>query len=138
MTVLGCEAGAEVTGRRGEERTAVDSAAATGDPDAYDALVIPGGQSPDHLRADPGVVAFVRRFCASGRPVAALCQGAQLLIEADAVRGRRLTSWPSVRTDLVNAGATWIDQPVVTDGALITSRMPDDLEELASTLLAAL
>lgn len=94
----------------------------------YDALLLPGGvMNPDRLRRHPEAVAFVRAFMASGKPVAAICHGPQVLIEADAVRGRTLTSYPSVRTDLINAGATWRDEEAVVDRGLVTSRSPDDL-----------
>lgn len=97
-------------------------------PEDYNALVLPGGvANPDALRVDPRVVSFVRNFFAAGKPVAAICHGPWTLIEAEAVRGRTLTSWPSLRTDLTNAGAHWVDREVVTDGRLVTSRKPDDL-----------
>jgi len=96
------------------------------------------GHSPDHLRLDRDVVAFVCAFCASGKLVAAVCHGPQLLIEADAVSGRTLTSWPSVRKDLRNAGARWIDREVVEDGNLITSRKPEDLEAFSDAILRRL
>jgi protease I len=96
--------------------------------DAFDALLLPGGTvNPDKLRMDPSAVSFVRAFVDSGKPVAAICHGPWTLAEADRVRGRRLTSWPSVRTDLRNAGAEVVDEEVVTDGTLTTSRSPDDL-----------
>jgi protease I len=95
----------------------------------FDALVLPGGvANPDYLRVNKKAVEFVRSFFASGKPVAAICHGPWMLAEADAVRGRKMTSWPSLRTDLVNAGATWVDETVVRDGTLVTSRKPDDLE----------
>ncbi len=95
----------------------------------YDALVLPGGQiNPDKLRLEPGVVDFVREFAHSGKPLAAICHGPWLLVEADVVRGKHITSWPSLKTDLRNAGAEWQDSEVVTDGNLITSRKPDDLK----------
>lgn len=98
------------------------------DPDEFDALLLPGGTvNPDQLRTDPDAVDFVRRFVDSGRPVAAICHGPWTLGEADRVRGRRLTSFPSIRTDLRNAGADVVDEQVVTDGSLTTSRSPDDL-----------
>jgi protease I len=93
----------------------------------YDALVLPGGViNPDHLRTEPKAVEFVKQFVQSGKPVAAICHGPWTLIEAGAVRGRKLTSWPSLKTDLKNAGANWVDEQVVLDGNVITSRKPDD------------
>jgi len=97
--------------------------------DMYDALVLPGGLiNPDRLRADRRAVAFVRAFASSGKPVAAICHGPWLLIEAGVLGGRRATSYPSIRTDIKNAGASWIDEPVVVDDNLITSRRPRDLD----------
>jgi protease I len=94
----------------------------------YDALVLPGGQiNPDKLRMEPSVVNFVREFMTSGKVVAAICHGPWTLIEADTVRGKHMTSWPSLKTDLRNAGAQWQDSEVVVDGNLITSRKPEDL-----------
>lgn len=96
--------------------------------DDYDALLLPGGTvNPDQLRMDATAVGFVRDFVDSGKPVASICHGPWNLVEADRVRGRRLTSWPSVRTDLRNAGAEVVDEEVVTDGTITTSRSPDDL-----------
>ncbi|RZT66448.1 protease I [Microcella alkaliphila] len=96
--------------------------------DAFDALLLPGGTvNPDKLRMDPAAVAFVRDFVDSGKPIAAICHGPWTLAEADRVRGRRMTSWPSIRTDLRNAGAEVVDEEVVTDGTFTTSRSPDDL-----------
>ena len=95
----------------------------------YDALVLPGGQiNPDKLRLEPSVVNFVRDFANSGKPVAAICHGPWTLIEADVVRGKHMTSWPSLKTDLRNAGAEWQDSQVVVDGNFITSRKPEDLD----------
>ena len=97
-------------------------------PERYDALVLPGGViNPDQLRIDPKAVQFVRHFVETGKPIAAICHGPWTLIEADGVRGRRMTSWPSLRTDLRNAGAQWVDEEVVTDMGLVTSRSPKDL-----------
>jgi protease I len=110
------------------ERVAVDQTIAEADPQQYDALVLPGGvANPDALRLDAEVVAFIRSFFAANKPVAAICHGPWTLIEADAVRGRTVTSWPSLKTDLKNAGANWVDREVVVDGGLVTSRKPDDL-----------
>jgi protease I len=116
----------------------VEAAAGDADPTRFDALLVPGGWSPDRLRTDEDVVDFVRRFAATGRPVAAICHGPQLLIEADAVKGRTLTSYASVRTDLRNAGATWKDAEVVIDANLVTSRTPDDLGAFCEALLQKL
>jgi len=94
----------------------------------FDALVLPGGViNPDHLRRELAAVQFVKTFFQTGKPVAAICHGPQLLIEADVVRGRKLTSFASIKTDLKNAGAQWVDQEVVVDNGLVTSRSPDDL-----------
>jgi protease I len=94
----------------------------------FDALLLPGGvMNPDKLRTIPKAVQFARAFFQEGKPVAAICHGPQLLIEADVVRGRILTSYPSIRIDLINAGATWTDKPVVCDQGLVTSRKPDDI-----------
>lgn len=96
--------------------------------DDYDALVIPGGLiNPDTLRANSKAVEFVRSFGMAGKPIAAICHGAWLLIEAGLVRGRRLTSWPAIKTDVINAGGEWVDEPVVVDNGLVTSRKPDDI-----------
>jgi protease I len=98
------------------------------DADEYDALLLSGGvMNPDTLRKLPEAVEFVRAFFEAGKPVAAICHGPQILIEADVVRGRTLTSYPSIKTDLANAGAHWVDEQVVTDQGLVTSRSPDDL-----------
>ncbi|RZU72894.1 protease I [Micromonospora kangleipakensis] len=106
----------------------VDVTAAEADAGAYDALVLPGGvANPDFLRTDADAVRFVRAFFDAGKPVGVICHGPWTLIEADVVRGRRLTSWPSLRTDLTNAGASWVDEQVVTDNGLVSSRKPDDL-----------
>ena len=106
----------------------VDVKLAQADPEIYDALQLPGGaMNPDKLRLEPDAVAFIKSFFAANKPVAAICHAPWTLIEAGVVSGRRVTSWPSLRTDLTNAGAHWFDQEVVVDGNLITSRKPDDL-----------
>ncbi len=127
IEILGVEGGKHLKGKAGHDEVTVEKAAKDARVADYDALVIPGGYSPDHLRTDKHVVKLVADFVASGKVVAAVCHGPQLLIEAHVVDGRTLTSWPSVRTDLINAGATWIDQEVVVDGNLISSRNPHDL-----------
>jgi protease I len=102
----------------------------------YDALVLPGGViNPDHLRTEPKAVEFVKQFVQSGKPVAAICHGPWTLIEAGAVRGRKLTSWPSLKTDLKNAGANWVDERVVLDGNVITSRKPDDIPAFSQKII---
>lgn len=117
----------------------VDVPLAEATPDDYDALVLPGGQmNPDNLRIDDDAVAFTRAFIDAGKPVAAICHGPWTLVEADAVRGRRMTSYPSIKTDLRNAGADWVDEEVVVDGGLITSRNPDDLPAFNRTLVEAI
>ncbi|HEY2273698.1 MAG TPA: type 1 glutamine amidotransferase domain-containing protein [Jatrophihabitantaceae bacterium] len=123
------------------DRFSPDLAVADAQVDDYDALVLPGGvANPDKLRTDEHAVAFVRDFAGAGKPIAAICHGPWTLVEADVVRGKTLTSWPSLQTDLRNAGATWTDEEVVTSGEggyeLITSRKPDDLEAFSKTLVA--
>jgi protease I len=105
----------------------------------YDALLLPGGVgNPDQLRMDLRAVDLIRQFAAAGKPVAAICHGPWLLVEADLLKGRRATSWRSIRTDLRNAGATVVDEPAVSDGNIITSRMPDDVPAFTDALIAAI
>jgi protease I len=105
-----------------------DAAVGQANPAAYDALVLPGGvANPDQLRTDDNAVRFVRSFFEHGKPVAVICHGPWILVEADVLRGRTLTSWPSLRTDIRNAGGTWVDRDVVDDEGLISSRKPADL-----------
>jgi protease I len=105
-------------------------------PQDYDALLLPGGvMNPDHLRMDPMAVSFVHDFVATGRPVAAICHGPWTLIDAGVVKGKTFTSWPSLKTDLKNAGANWVDQEVVTDGQFISSRKPDDIPAFSKALI---
>ena len=110
------------------EEVQVDIPLDSADPNDFDALQLPGGvMNPDHLRMDPKAVQFVKHFFDTGKPVAAICHAPWTLIEAGVVRGRKITSWPSLKTDLRNAGAEWVDQEVVRDGNLVTSRKPDDI-----------
>jgi protease I len=110
------------------EKLPVDVPLQQAKPESYDALLLPGGvMNPDKLRMNPAAVRFVKHFVDAGKPVAAICHGPWTLIEAGGVRGRKLTSWPSLQTDLKNAGASWVDQQVVRDGPLVTSRKPDDI-----------
>ena len=117
----------------------VDLVVGDADIDDYAALVLPGGvANPDALRLDDKAVSFVRDFIGSGKPVAAICHAAWVLVEAGVLEGRTLAAWPSLQTDIRNAGGTWVDKPVVTDGNLITSRNPDDISSFNIALLEAL
>jgi protease I len=110
------------------EEVPVDRNLANARADDYDALLLPGGvMSPDKLRMNPEAVRFVKAFVDGGKPIAAICHGPWTLIEAGAVEGRTMTSWPSLRSDLENAGAHWVDEPCVVDNGLVTSRKPDDI-----------
>ena len=120
------------------DKVKVDKTLDDANPNEYDALVLPGGViNPDHLRTEPKAVNFVRQFVATGKPVAAICHGPWTLVEADVVRGKKVTSWPSIKTDLKNAGANWVDQEVVTDGQFIFSRKPDDIPAFSKTIIEA-
>jgi protease I len=117
----------------------VDMTLAQADAEGFDALMRPGGQmNPDKLRMEQAAVQLVRDFCATGKPVAAICHGPWLLVEADVVRGKTVTGWPSIRTDLGNAGAIVVDREVARDGNLITSRNPDDIPAFSDALIGAL
>ncbi len=114
----------------------VDQPLSRARPDDYDALLLPGGvMNPDQLRQDQNAVAFVRAFMQTGKPVAAICHGPWLLAEADMVEGRTMTSWPSLKTDLTNAGAQWVDKDVVTDNGLVTSRKPADIPSFNAKMI---
>jgi protease I len=118
------------------DKKQVDAVVSSADPDAYGALVLPGGViNGDFVRADADAVAFVTAFFEAGKPVAAICHAGWVLAEADVVKGRRMTSWPSLQTDLRNAGAEWVDEEVVVDGNLITSRNPDDLDAFNAAIV---
>jgi protease I len=105
-------------------------------PDDYDALMLPGGViNPDMLRLDPKAIDFVRHFVQSGKPVAAICHGPWTLIDAGGVKGKKMTSWPSLRIDLSNAGPHWLDEPVVTDNGLVTSRNPNDIPAFVQKMI---
>lgn len=118
------------------ERFNVDVEIADADPQEYDALLLPGGvANPDQLRTDPNAVAFVKHFAEAGKPIGVICHGPWTLIEAGAVRGRTMTSWPSLKTDLQNAGAKWVDQEVVADQGLVSSRKPSDIPAFSRKLI---
>ena len=120
---------------KGDEKKA-DTTVASADPEDYAALVLPGGViNGDFVRADADAVAFVKAFFEADKPVAAICHAPWVLAEADVLRGRRMTSWPSLQTDLRNAGATWVDEEVVVDGVLVTSRNPDDLDAFGAAIV---
>jgi deglycase len=117
-------------------RIPVDHVLADARPSAYDALLLPGGvANPDHLRMDQRAVQFVREFMLAEKPVAAICHAPWLLVEANAVAGRTLTSWPSLQTDIRNAGGEWVDEAVRVDDQLITSRKPDDLPQFCAAIV---
>jgi protease I len=136
VTIIGTETG-EIKGKKGE----VLSATATFEdvtPSEFDMLVIPGGGSPENLRIHDGAVRWTREFVDSGKPVAAICHGAQLLISSDSVSGRTLTAVNKIRDDVRNAGGNYVDEPLVVDGNLITSRVPGDLPKFNDALVSAL
>ena len=136
--VIGLEAGKQVEGKKGDEKVTIESAVGDVAANDFAALVIPGGYSPDKIRTDGKMVALTKAISAAGKPVAAICHAGWMLVEADLVRGKTVTSWPSIKTDLINAGAEWVDQEVVEDGNIITSRKPDDLEAFSKALLGQL
>jgi deglycase len=119
------------------QKVGVDQALADADPKDYDALLLPGGvMNPDALRMQPQAVAFVKAFFDAGKPVAAICHGPWTVIESGAARGHTMTSWPSLKTDIRNAGAQWVDREVVVDGNLVTSRRPDDIPAFNREMIA--
>lgn len=133
-TLIAPEAG-QVEGKNGHTQQ-VDAVSADAQADDFDALVLPGGVvNADHLRIDQPSVRLVQRFVEAGKPIGVICHGAWILIEAGAVSGRTITSYPTLRTDLQNAGATWVDEEVVTDGGIVSSRTPDDLPAFNAKIL---
>ena len=120
------------------EQVGVDTVLKSASASNYDALLLPGGvMNPDHLRLEPSAVQFVKAFFEANKPVAAICHAPWLLVEADVVRGRKLTSWPSLQTDIRNAGGEWSDQEVVTDQGLVTSRKPADIPAFNKKMVEA-
>ena len=119
------------------DEVSVDLALKSANPSEFDALLLPGGvMNPDQLRMNPDAVKFVRHFFDAGKPIAAICHGPWMLVEADIVRGRTVTSWPSLKTDIRNAGGSWVDKEVVKDQQLVTSRKPDDIPAFNREMIA--
>ena len=138
VDVIGVKAGEELKGYKGKEKVKVEKSIDQVKAEDYDALLIPGGQSPDHLRADRRMVEFVKKFDQAGKPIAAVCHGPQLLIAAHLVKGRTLTAWQTIQDDLRQIGATVKDEPVVRDRNWITSRKPDDLQQFSDAIVEEL
>jgi len=136
--VVGSGSQTSYKGKRGKASIKVDIDADKVRAEDFDAIIIPGGYAPDKMRLHQPMIDLVKRAHDLGKVVAAICHGPQLLISADVVRGRRVTSWPSVAVDLRNAGANWVDEPVVRDGNLITSRKPSDLPVFNRAIIQAL
>ncbi len=138
VVLVGTEAGRRLTGKKREEVVTTEVGIAEVSAGEFDALVIPGGYSPDRLRTDPRMVLFTREMLETGKVVAAICHAGWMLAEAGVLQDRTVTSWPSIRTDLVNAGAWWVDREVVEDGNLVTARKPADLEAFTGAILRQL
>ena len=138
VTIVGPTAGADYRGKRGEATITSDIAAGAAKIADFDAIVIPGGHAPDKMRLRHAMVDLTRDAMEAGKPVAAICHGPQLLISANALRGRTLTCWPSIAIDVKNAGGLYVDKPVVEDGNLITSRKPDDVPLFSEAIIRAL
>ena len=138
VVIIGREAGKQLQGKKGKETIKTERSISEVSAGEFDALVIPGGYSPDKLRMDPKIVAFTRDIFNAGKPLAAICHAGWMLAEADVAKGRTVTSWPSIKTDLINAGARWVDRELVEDGNLITSRKPDDLPAFTEAILRQL
>jgi protease I len=138
VVVVGSGSKKSYKGKRGTATITADTTADKVKADEFDAVIIPGGYAPDKMRLQQSMIELVRKAHDLGKIIAAVCHGPQLLISADIVRGRRLTSWPSVAVDLKNAGATWVDESVVRDGNIITSRKPADLPKFNKAIIEAL
>ena len=138
VTIVGATKGASYRGKRGDATVTADMAAGDARMRDFDALVIPGGHAPDKMRLRHAMVDLTREAMEAGKPVAAICHGPQLLISANALRGRTLTCWPSIAVDVKNAGGLYVDKPVVEDGNLITSRKPDDVPVFSDAIIRAL
>jgi protease I len=138
VTIVGPLNGTAYRGKRGEASVTSTMAAGTARMEDFDALVIPGGNAPDKMRMRHAMVDLAREAMDTGKPVAAICHGPQLLISANVLRGRTLTCWPSIAIDVKNAGGLYVDKPVVEDGNLITSRKPDDVPVFSDAIVRAL
>jgi protease I len=138
VTIVGPTRGAQFTGKKGEAVVTSDIAAGAATMKDFDALVIPGGHAPDRMRMRHAMVDLAREAMDANKPVAAICHGPQVLISANALRGRTLTCWPSIAVDVKNAGGLYVDKPVAEDGNLITSRKPDDVPLFNEAIIRAL
>jgi protease I len=138
VVLVGPSAGGTYRGKRGEATVTADIGAGSAKIKDFDAVIIPGGHAPDKMRMRHAMVDLARDAMDAGKPVAAICHGPQVLISANALRGRTLTCWPSIAVDVKNAGGLYVDKPVVEDGNLITSRKPDDVPAFSEAILRAL
>ena len=138
VLIVGSGSQKSYKGKRGSATISVDATADNVKAEDFDAVIVPGGYAPDKMRLHQSMVELVRKAHDLGKVIAAICHGPQLLISAEIVRGRRVTSWPSIAVDLRNAGAEWIDAPVVRDGNIITSRKPADLPRFNKAIIEAL
>jgi protease I len=138
VLIVGSGSKKSYKGKRGSAKVTVDTTADKVEASQFDAIIVPGGYAPDKMRLHQPMVDLVRKAHAEGKIIAAVCHGPQLLISADIVKGRRVTSWPSVAIDLKNAGAIWVDEPVVKDGNIITSRKPADLPKFNKAIIESL
>lgn len=136
--IIGSGSSKEYRGKRGRASIRVDFSADKVKAEDFDAIIIPGGYAPDKMRLHQPMIDLVRQAYEQEKVIAAICHGPQLLISADVVRGRRVTSWPSIAVDLKNAGAVWVDESVIRDGNLVTSRKPADLSLFNATIIQAL
>ena len=138
VVIVGSGSQESYKGKRATATVKADTTADKVKTEDFDAIIVPGGYAPDKMRLHQPMIDLVKRACDAGKIVAAICHGPQLLISADIVRGRRVTSWPSVAVDLKNAGAIWVDESVVQDGNIITSRKPADLPRFNKAIIKAL
>ncbi len=138
VLIVGSGSKQSYRGKRGSAQVTPDTTADKVKADDFDAIIVPGGYAPDKMRLHPPMVELLRKAHEKGKVIAAVCHGPQLLISADIVKGRRVTSWPSVTVDLKNAGAIWIDEPIVKDGNIITSRKLADLPKFNKAIIEAL